>query len=109
MITTNIGKIALTEKQVRNWIPSGVWKRFSYIEGEVIGVSEKAPQQSDIDSLIANLSALPDQEPQWEVDAKNAKKIRKRQLLDALATLTGLTRKQVLKCLVESVQDGNDD
>jgi len=39
----------------------------------------------------------------------NAKKVRKRHLLDALATLTGLTRKQVLKCFVEIVKDQNDD
>lgn len=39
----------------------------------------------------------------------NAKKGRKRQLLDALATLTGLTRNQVLKCFNEIVEDGNDD
>ena len=37
------------------------------------------------------------------------KRGRKRQLLDALATLTGLTRKQVLKCFNEIVSDGNDD
>lgn len=43
-------------------------------------------------------------------DAENAaKRGRKRQLMDALATLTGLTRKQVLKCFNEIVKDGNDD
>lgn len=43
------------------------------------------------------------------VSEKDNKKQRKRQLLDSLATLTGLTRKQVLKCFNEIVQDGNDD
>lgn len=109
MISTNIGQFSLTDKQVRNFIPSGIWKRFSYINGEVIGVSDVQPIQTDIDFLISLLAALPDQEPQWEVDAKNQKKSRKRQLLDALATLTGLTRKQVLKCFVEIVNDLSDD
>ncbi len=44
-----------------------------------------------------------------EIAENNQKRLRKRQLLDALATLTGLTRNQVLRCFNEIVKDGNDD
>lgn len=56
------------------------------------------------------LSALQGLEVASDIlQSKSDKKNRKRQLLDYLATGTGLTRKQVLKCLMEVVQDGNDD
>ncbi len=60
------------------------------------------PTSQELDSWIAIYESE-------KISENNNKKGRKRQLLDALATLTGLTRKQVLKCFVEIVQDGNDD
>lgn len=64
MFTENIGAIALTENQRLNWVKTGIWDRISYINGEVIGVSETQPQQSDIDLLISVVGALPDTVPQ---------------------------------------------
>jgi hypothetical protein len=64
MISTNIGAVTLTENQLLNYSPEGVWERFSYVGGEVIGVSETAPEQSDIDALKAQLALLPDTIPQ---------------------------------------------
>ena len=63
-IVTNIGQVSLTDNQILNYVPQGIWKRFSYIGGEVIGVSDIQPQQSDIDSLKEQLAALPDTIPQ---------------------------------------------
>lgn len=63
---------------------------------------EPQPDQATLDAWVAEYEAYIPTE-------KTARHGRKRQLLDALATLTGLTRKQVLKCLMEIVQDGNDD
>ena len=64
MITTNIGAISLTNNQILNYVPEGIWERFSYIGGEVIGVTETQPTQADIDALKAQLAALPDITPQ---------------------------------------------
>lgn len=63
---------------------------------------EPQPDQATLDSWVAEYQASIPVE-------NNAKKGRKRQLLDAIATLTGLTRKQVLRCFNEIVKDGNDD
>lgn len=63
---------------------------------------EIQPDKPTIDSWVSEYETA-------KASEGNAKKGRKRQLLDALATLTGLTRKQVLKCFMEIVQDGNDD
>lgn len=63
---------------------------------------EPQPDQATLDSWIAEYQASIPVE-------NNAKRGRKRKLLDSLATLTGLTRKQVLKCFTEIVQDQNDD
>lgn len=60
------------------------------------------PTDVEITTIITNYEAS-------VVSEKDSKKQRKRQLLDALATLTGLTRKQVLKCFNEIVQDRTDD
>lgn len=65
-------------------------------------VGEPQPDQATLDSWVAEYQASIPVE-------SNAKKGRKWQLLDALATLTGLTRKQVLRCFNEIVKDGNDD
>lgn len=62
-IATSLGQVALTENQILNWKPLGVWKRFSYISGEVLGVSDIEPSQSDIAELRADLVALPDVPP----------------------------------------------
>lgn len=62
------------------------------------------PQPTE-DQILSDIS-------QYEIDSfseSNNKRGRKRQLLDALATLTGLTRKQVLKCFNEIVKDGTDE
>lgn len=64
MISTNIGAISLTNNQILNWSPSGIWVRFSYIGGEVIALSETQPSQNQINALIAELGALPDTVPQ---------------------------------------------
>jgi hypothetical protein len=63
---------------------------------------EPQPDQSTLDSWIAEYQASIPVE-------SNQKRARKRQLLDAIATLTGLTRKQVLRCFNEIVSDANDD
>jgi len=68
---TNIGTIALTDNQIRNWAPAAPWVRFSYIGGEVLGVSEITPLQADIDALKASLAALPDTTPQSDIDSQN--------------------------------------
>jgi len=60
------------------------------------------PTDAQIEQAVLDQAVLVSSE-------KNNRKGRKRQLLDALATLTGLTRKQVLKCFMEIAQDGNDD
>ena len=62
MISTNIGAVTLTDNQIKNWVPQGVWERFSFIGGEVIGVSETEPTQNDIDSFKVQLASLPDTE-----------------------------------------------
>lgn len=62
-IVTNIGNVALTNNQILNWTPLGIWKRFSYINGEVLGVSDTEPQQGDIDTLKTQLASLPDVPP----------------------------------------------
>jgi len=63
---------------------------------------EPQPDQATLDAWVAEYQSS------ISVEA-NAKRGRKRQLLDSLATLTGLTRKQVLRCFNEIVKDGNDD
>jgi len=63
-VTTNVGQVQITENQMLNYAPSGVWKRFSYVDGVVYGVSEGQPSQNDIDALISQLSTLPDTVPQ---------------------------------------------
>lgn len=79
--------------------------KVSTLEGAIISWDangEPQPDQATLDSWVAEYQeAIPVE--------NNAKKGRKRQLLDALATLTGLTRKQVLRCFNEIVKDGNDD
>lgn len=60
------------------------------------------PSDAQIDQAVLDQAVVVSSE-------KNNRKGRKKQLLDYLATGTGLTRKQVLKCLIETVQDGNDD
>ena len=60
------------------------------------------PGQAEVDTAVSEYEA-------GVTAGTAAKKSRKRQLLDALATLTGLTRKQVLVSFNEIVRDGNDD
>lgn len=69
-MNTNLGKIALTENQILNWKPSGIWEMFSYINGEVIAVSKIEPTQEQIISLKSELQALPDMEPKERVQAR---------------------------------------
>lgn len=102
MITTEIGAISLTENQILNWVQSGIWKRFSYINGQVFAVSESQPSKTEIDSFAAQLSVLPDTDPRVQV--KSARRNRKQ----AIRAKLGLTRQEV-KHLQELIQDGDDD
>lgn len=64
MITTNIGKITLTENQILNYEPSGVFTGFSYVDEDVTAMSEVTPSQQDIDNFKSVLNGLPDTIPQ---------------------------------------------
>ena len=74
-------------------------------EGVLISWDANGEPQPD----TATLQVWSDEYAAFLLTETSNKRGRKRQLLDALATLTGLTRKQVLKCFMEIVQDGNDD
>lgn len=106
-----LGAINLTKEQLTNSRAlkteniRGFGVNYETNEVTVVCLTELSP--TEISNLKSSLSALPlELQPTVE---ETAKKGRKRQLLDALATLTGLTRKQVLKCLVELIEDRNDD
>jgi hypothetical protein len=60
----------LTENQIQNWTPFGIWKRFSYINGEVIGISETKPDAADILLFKQKLSELADTIPAEVVVSK---------------------------------------
>lgn len=62
-IVTNVGSLSLTENQILNWAPSGIWLRFSYISGRVIAVSSSEPSRAEIEALRLALSSLPDTFP----------------------------------------------
>jgi len=62
-IVTKIAAVPLTNNQILNWAPHGVWKRFSYVAGEVVGISDAQPSSADVDALKAALAALPDTVP----------------------------------------------
>ena len=65
-ISTVIGAVTLTENQRMQWSvlnsngQTGIWIRFTYIDGVVTGISATNPQQSDIDSLVTQINSLPD-------------------------------------------------
>lgn len=63
-VVTDCGQVTLTNNQILNYSPSGIWKRFSYVNGEVLGVSDAQPSQGDIDGLVSQLEALPDVTPE---------------------------------------------
>ena len=106
---TLIGNYNLTKKQQLNLpkVKVGNVTGYGYYSegGKLVVLSHVALSESEITDIRFIVSQLDESEPE-EITQKRA---RKRQLLDSLATLTGLTRKQVLKCLIEAVQDGHDD
>lgn len=108
---TKIGKLNLTKEQIINSRTLSVGKIkglcYNLDTQDVVITSTEALTDQEINNFKSALIALPlEIQPNTE---ESARKGRKRQLLDALATLTGLTRKQVLKCFVEITQDQNDD
>lgn len=60
MFQISLGTMHLTDNQILNWVPSGIWIRFHYIEKEVIAVSTIDPKPLDIDALRSELQDLPD-------------------------------------------------
>lgn len=72
---TNLGKIQLTDKQIRNWKANGVWDRFHYIDGEVIAVSSQAPTKEQETELRNALLSIPDVEPVVEKEPTDKEKL----------------------------------
>lgn len=66
-VNTNIGKVDLTENQILNWQPNGIWTMFSYVNGEVIAVSKDKPTSLQIDEFKAELNNLPNTLPEKQV------------------------------------------
>ena len=63
-VVTDVGQVPLTENQLLNYAPFGIWKNFSYVEGEVLAVSSETPSEADISAFTKSLRELSDVTPQ---------------------------------------------
>jgi len=71
----NLGKIELTQNQIKHYQRTELWPKYSYIDGEVLVVSSIDVTEEQIVQKRQEFLSLPDTIPQNELEKQSAEEV----------------------------------